>query len=125
MINNKTSKEEIEIHDKLTILSKALLDKYGVRQQLLKMVEELNEYNAALLHCAILHCFTSNEIKLGILNDKLIDEIADLVIVFHQYDTIISQFADNDSNFTKEYEDKLIKRIKFKIDRLDSLLIAS
>lgn len=97
------------------------IDKFGIYKQLLKMIEELNEFSAALTKTLI-----NNEgytaIKYGLLNDKMIDEEADLVVVMYQFDKIISRIGKNDPEFVQKHQDKLIKMLRSKLTRLQLLL---
>lgn len=120
MLGDTLTTEELDIYQDLEKVARDAINKYGIRVQLLKLIEELNEFSAALLHNVIIPDLRYNrtmDIKHNLLKDEVIDEIADLVVVFSEFDMIVSQFAA-DPNFAKEYESKLINRVKFKINRL-------
>lgn len=117
MLGDTLTTEELDIYQDLEKVARDAINKYGIRVQLLKLIEELNEFSAALLHNVIIPDLRYMDIKHNLLKDEVIDEIADLVVVFSEFDMIVSQFA-TDPNFAKEYESKLINRVKFKINRL-------
>lgn len=103
-------------------ITKEAVKKCGTKAQILKYIEELNELSAALLHYVFNKGVGYNDMKKMLLDDKVIDEIVDVSIMTNQFIYIISTFALNDPNFAKEYNGKIINRMKFKLERLSGIL---
>jgi hypothetical protein len=110
---------EIPALDKLmNITARKAIDTFGIKTQLIKMVEELNELGAVMLHYLVRRNITYNEIKYDLLQDDVIDEMVDVCIMFRQFDQILLKFTEDDPEFARTYNEKIIKSTKFKINRL-------